>query len=91
MRDLTPEAARYYGLKSTNGVLIVTVAGESCAERAGLLAEDVITDIDDDPVTTMEQVRKKISITSAGGTLVFGVWRSRARLTVNVSCEWLGN
>ncbi len=50
LQELTKELAANLGISTNNGVLVITVAPESPAAKAGIIAKDVITAVDDKPV-----------------------------------------
>jgi serine protease Do len=51
-RDLLPEIAQQYNLPVREGVIVTAVARDTPAQRAGLELGDIITRIDDAPITT---------------------------------------
>jgi serine protease Do len=51
-RDLLPEIAQQYQLPVREGVIVTAVARDTPAQRAGLELGDIITRIDDAPITT---------------------------------------
>ncbi len=51
---ITRIVARHLGLNSTEGVVIMGVAAESRADRAGLVEGDVILEVDHQPVESVE-------------------------------------
>jgi serine protease Do len=56
LQTLNPEVARLLGVDpSTKGVVVTEVASNSRAAKAGMLAEDVIVEIDRKPVATTEE------------------------------------
>ncbi len=67
-------------------VVVVLVAEGSEAERAGLVAGDVITDVDGAPVHTIEDTREKLG--GAPGTdVVLGVRRASGATRIRVGRE----
>lgn len=50
VQDLTRELAANMGVRYSVGVIVTTVAEDSLASKAGILAKDVITSVDDRPV-----------------------------------------
>ena len=60
--SISPDIAEQLGLpKDTKGVLITDLDADSPAERAGLKRTDVILAVDDHPVTSLEDLRLRIS------------------------------
>ena len=69
------ETAEYYGISRTDGVLVMRIAGNSPADRAGIEPGDVITAIDGEPVLTMENLNVAVLDAVAGQKLRFTVDR----------------
>jgi serine protease Do len=60
VQEVTPTLADYLGLSSTDGVLVAQVEPGSPADEAGLERGDVIVAIDQQPVTSSEQVARTL-------------------------------
>jgi serine protease DegS len=60
-QDITPKLAQTFGLADTAGVLIAGILRDSPADSAGLLPGDVVTSIDDIPITDANDAMKMIS------------------------------
>jgi len=73
---LTPEAARQLGIdESTKGVMVQRIEPGSAADRAGIRAHDVITEIDDTPITSVASFSKAVGKLKSGDTAVVVVER----------------
>ena len=72
-RTLSPEQADYYD--SVLGCLVVSVVPETAADKAGMLAGDVITKIDDTEIISQESLRFALRDFSPGDTATLTVWR----------------
>lgn len=59
-QDVSPEVARYFGLSSTEGVLITDVDLESPAGRAGLRRGDVLLRMERKPVANLDALRESL-------------------------------
>ncbi|MCX7915593.1 MAG: DegQ family serine endoprotease [Verrucomicrobiae bacterium] len=55
VEPLTSEKARALGIEGENGILVSEVKPDSAAAAAGLLAGDVVTEVDRRPVRTVEE------------------------------------
>jgi len=53
---VTPTIQHYYGLSVNAGVLIISVTSDSLADKAGLRAGDVITKMDNENISTTEEL-----------------------------------
>jgi serine protease Do len=57
---ITPQLSEYYGLPVSSGVLVVDVAPESPAEEARILRGDIITSIDGEELSGIEELKSRI-------------------------------
>ena len=80
--NVSASVARYYDM--VQGVYIVSVEEGSCSETAGLQPGDIITSIDDTPVSTSAELVRLVREYRAGDSAELTVWRSKQMLTVNV-------
>src|SRR5262249_9889320 len=58
IQPLTPDLAKGFGLKDPKGVLISDVVQDSPAERAGIVAGDIVTEFDKKRVETPQDPRR---------------------------------
>ena len=58
--DLTPQVAEQLGIKAEHGVVITDVRSGSPADMAGLTTGMVISEVDRQPVKTVEDFRKML-------------------------------
>ncbi len=79
---VSPSTARYYDL--VQGVYVYFVEADSCAEAAGLMAGDVITAVDGEPVLTSSQLVKTVKLYRAGDSADFTVYRGQETVTIPV-------
>ncbi len=70
------------------GAYLQDVIEDSPAEKAGLKAEDIITEIDGNKLTDENDLAKSISKKKVGDTLTLTVWREEKEKEINVT---LGN
>jgi len=66
--DLTPQLAKYFGVKQGTGVLISEVTLGGAADKAGLKAGDVIIQVDGKPVRGVEELRHALNDNFTGDT-----------------------
>lgn len=72
VQELTPEVAESLGLKEREGVLIANVAPGSPAAQAGLRRGEVIVEVNQQPVKSLEEyVRQLEKAMEDGGVLLF--------------------
>ncbi len=84
LANMTPEIAEGFGLTNQQGVIVQNVVKGSPAERAGLERNDVITEMNGQPVTDSDKFRFKIADIPPGTRVKLGLLREGKRLAVEV-------
>lgn len=72
-------------VQASQGVIILEVAGNSPASRAGLQTGDVLQQINGRPIKTADDVQQAVDDSTIGGSLPVEVSRNGRNLTVSVS------
>ena len=85
LANMTPEIAEGFGLGNQQGVIIQSIYEGSPAERAGLQRNDVIVELNGQPVTDRDKFRLKIADTPAGTKVRLGVLRDGKRVNTEVT------
>ena len=85
LANLTPEIAEGFGLGNQQGVVIQSVYDDSPAARAGLERNDVIVELNGQPVTDRDKFRLKIADTPAGTKVRIGVIRDGKKIAAEVT------
>jgi S1-C subfamily serine protease len=86
LRDLDPEIASALGLApQQSGALITMVSAGSPADRAGIVAGDVITTVDRESVSTMPEARTKLGLLKPGEVAHITLLRSAQALTIHAT------
>jgi C-terminal processing protease CtpA/Prc len=95
--DISGQFGAYFGVPGGEGILVREVNSGSPAEKAGMKAGDVITKIDGEKVTSLEELREKLrgrGEQKSGGTtpstvktLNVGVLRKGAEVSLKVELE----
>lgn len=84
VQHLTPELAQALGYDDNlQGALVAQVNENSPAEQAGLKAGDIITQINETPITQATQVKTTISLLRVGSVAKMKVKRDGKDLTIN--------
>jgi serine protease Do len=78
LRDVTPQVAQEFGLKETQGVLIVGVQPGSSADRASLQQGDIILEVNRKPVKSVDEVKKNMDEAGDKTPLLLLVQRDKA-------------
>ncbi|HZQ10741.1 MAG TPA: trypsin-like peptidase domain-containing protein [Anaerolineae bacterium] len=79
---VTPAIQAQAGLSVNKGVILITVAGGSPAERAGLQEGDVVVAADGKAVTTDQELRDAIQAHKIGDTIQLTIIRNGRQSTV---------
>ncbi len=83
--DLTDETAPFFGLeKNAKGVLISEVFEDSAAEKAGLKHNDVVLELNGEPVESRDAFRNQVAMLKPGSRINLVVWRDRKRKPITV-------
>jgi serine protease Do len=87
VEELTPELAKSLGLTERSGIVVVQVEDDSPAAAAGLRPGDVVLEIDQSSVKSIEDFNRKIETYKKGDTILLLVKRRGATLflTLRVS------
>jgi Do/DeqQ family serine protease len=85
LAELTPDLAEGFGLKGTRGVVVQSVLAGQPADRAGLKRNDVIVELDGQPVTDMQKFRLKVADMQVGSRIRLTVLRDGQRLPVTMA------
>ncbi len=85
--ELDPQAAAKMGIKQAGGVVIAQVNPGSAAEEAGLAAGDIIAQIDNTPIATMDDFNRVIESRKSGDILRFLLRRGDSSLFVAMKME----
>lgn len=80
VRKITPEIARNFGLSETTGIVVVNVENDSPAQEAGLEQGDIILEVDQTPIKSVEQFKQIISEYKVGSTILLLVKREDGTL-----------
>jgi serine protease DegQ len=84
VQELTPELAESFKLRDTQGVLISEVVRGSPADKAGVKAGDILTSIDNEPLTDSGMMLETISALTPGKVVVLKLLRNQTEVVVQV-------
>ncbi|ADL49900.1 S1C family serine protease [Clostridium cellulovorans] len=82
-KNITSDVAEYYSIPE--GVAIMSITEFSAAEKAGLLLNDIITEMDGKPVKTVADINTIKNSHVSGDTIKFKVYRDKKYLDINVT------
>jgi len=86
-QDPTPEIAKALGLTATQGALVVEIAPESPAARAGIKRGDVVVSLNGRAVRSSADLRNQIGLATVGDTEEFKVVRNGKELVLKARVE----
>lgn len=84
IQDLTQDLSEYYGTKQGQGVLVTEVFQGDPAEKAGIRAEDIIVDVNGQPIKSSRELTRIIADFSVGDTIKIKVLRNGMEKTFDV-------
>lgn len=84
IQDVTPDLAKALDLDIADGAVITQVEPGSAAEKAGLLAGDIITAVDDKQIMNSSDLRNRIGLTPVGEDVKVSVLRDGKRRNYDV-------
>jgi len=85
VRPVTPEVAQELGLKRVQGALVAAPQPESPAAKAGILAGDVITSVNGQPVKADRDLVRRIGDMAPGTSVKLGLIRKGVEKTIIVT------
>lgn len=98
IQDLTDQLRTHFKVKGDHGVLVSEVVEDSPADKAGLMAGDVITDVGKKSVSSTSDLKKQISAIEPETDVKLTVVRKGRKKTFSVtlgsadkSFSWMGN
>jgi serine protease Do len=78
VQEITPEMAREYGLPEKTGILVAQIEDDSPAAEAGIRPGDIILEVDQIPVKTVQQFNRKVQTYKTGDTILLLIKREGA-------------
>jgi serine protease Do len=89
IQKITPEIAKTFGLKESEGVLVSDVTENGPAEKAGIKRGDVIVSFNGKPIKEMDTLPKLVGATEIAKKAKVGIIRDGKSLVVDVVIEEL--
>ena len=84
-RNIDSYTAKQYGF--VEGVYVLSVEQYSEAEKAGIQSYDIITEINENQVKTLDEMNKIISSYNIGDTISIKVYRNKEYINLSVKLE----
>jgi serine protease Do len=80
LEEITPERAKAFGLADKSGLVVVQVEDGSPAGEAGVRPGDVILEMDQTPIRSLEEFNRKVEAFKKGDTILLLIKRQKATL-----------
>jgi serine protease Do len=87
IRDVTPDIAEFFDLDEAKGILIEQVTEDSAAEKAGLKRDDVVIELDGEPVDSANTFRNRIAMYKPGSKVEMVILRGGRRRTIDATLD----
>jgi len=87
VQGITPELADYFDLQTDEGVVVVNVERYSPGAEAGIRRGDIIQEVNQNPVRSLQDYRQALSMKKEGGPSLFWVKRGSNTLYFAVRSE----
>jgi serine protease Do len=84
IQKVTPEIAKSFGLKETEGALVADVSEQGPADKAGIKRGDVIVSYNGKPIKEMEQLPRLVGATEIGKKVKIGILRDGKQMDVDL-------
>src|ERR1043166_5820237 len=83
-QDMTPQLARAIDGAPAQGILVADVMEKSGAAAAGLRRGDIITQLDGQQVSSVADLRNRVSLRGAGAEVKLKIWREKKTMDVKL-------
>jgi len=85
IQKVTPELAKSFDLKESEGALVSDVIDNSPASKADIRRGDVIVSFDGKPIKDMEVLPRTVAATEVGKKVAVGLVRDGKRMDINIA------
>ena len=75
LQKITPELAKAHNLSSDKGLIVTNIDPQGAAAGAGIQRGDIILEVNQKEVTTIEELRAKVKETDKGDMILFLIKR----------------
>jgi serine protease Do len=83
VQDITPDIARYLGIQSRIGVIVVDVQDGSQADEKGIQPQDIILEVNKVKISSLKDYQREISKKSTRNTVLLLIKRGKAKYFVS--------
>ncbi len=89
IQKITPEIAKSFGLKESEGALVSDVMEQSPAEKAGIKRGDIIISFNEKKIKDMDMLPRLVGATEIGKQVKVGIIRDGKNFEVNIMIDEL--
>ena len=89
IQEVSEEIADSVGLEKAAGALVLEVSKDSPADKAGIVAGDIITNYDGKEITEMRYLPRMVAETKEGKTVPITFWHKNASKTTQITIKEL--
>ena len=87
VQEITPEIAKHLGMSSTEGVMVSEVKEGSPAEKAGILAKDVVLEVNQVKIVSIGDYEKEMKKADSKGGALLWVVRNSEKMFIAIEKE----
>lgn len=84
LQEITPDLARTHDLPADSGLIVTNVLPEGGAAEAGIRRGDIIQEVDQEPIRSLDDFRKIVKKTDKGDNMLFLIKRREGALYITV-------
>ena len=84
VQDITPEIARYLGIQSKTGVIVVEVRDGSPADEKGIQPQDIILQVNKVKISSVQDFSREISKKTAKNSILLLIKRGKSTFFVTI-------
>ena len=87
IQDLQPGMGEFFGVENGKGAVITSVVEKSPAEKAGIKPDDIVVELEGEPVTSANELMNRIAVQKPGSEVRLVILREGKRKTFTVELD----
>ncbi|MCL5281987.1 MAG: Do family serine endopeptidase [Planctomycetes bacterium] len=85
--NLEPGMGEFFGSKNDKGAVVTQVFEDTAAARAGVKADDIVVELEGEPIATANELMNKIAMHKPGSKVEVVVLREGKRKTISITLD----
>ena len=85
--NLEPGMGEFFGAKNDKGAVVTRVFDDSAAAKAGLKADDIVVELESEPIATANELMNRIAMHRPGSKVEVVVLREGKRKTISITLD----